>query len=60
LHARELRLIGADVLHKDEFSVRSKDAMKLSQRARLIVDSAKHERANNRVEAVVVEGKVFG
>ncbi len=56
----ESRLVGTHVLDEDEAATRTKHASELAQRARLVADSAEHEGGDGGVEAVVVEGKVFG
>ena len=60
LEPRELRVVGADVLHEEQAAARAQHAAQFAQRPWLVVDGAEHERRDRGVEAVVGERQVLG
>src|SRR5680860_1791983 len=60
LPARGAGLLGADVLEEEQLAAGLEDAGGLGQRGAWVWHGAQHQREDRRVEAVVLEGQLFG
>ena len=59
LEAREVRIVGANVLEEEEAPSGTQDATNLAERP-LLIGAAEHERRDDGVEARVLEGQILG
>src|SRR5436190_5723961 len=59
LEAREVRILGADVLEEEETPSGTQDTANLAERP-LLIGTAEHERRDDDVEARVFEGQILG